>query len=177
VLTARSESYRSATMREMLRNGLSFLDEHLTADGDPIPFVGDDETRQAPVSYIDGIYRVSGLNQGLLLLDLLEQIDFRTNCIYGSVHPRRGRTLPRKSPSLATYLVERIMSDFAKQYIQEHLSSGSDELHRPNATYLDFVEAARALNLKYDAEDREDRTYMTIYSDQKEGDRLKLVFG
>ncbi|MEO1523642.1 MAG: hypothetical protein AAFU78_23085 [Cyanobacteria bacterium J06633_2] len=70
------------------------------------------------------------------------------------------------------------MSDYAKQFIQEHLSSASNELHEPTSgTYLDFVEAAKELNLTYEAEDKEDQTFLTIYSGQQEGDRLKLVFG
>ncbi|MGF1512559.1 MAG: DUF2608 domain-containing protein [Elainellaceae cyanobacterium] len=75
VLTARGEDYRSATMRELLRNSLSFSDEHLVPDNEAIRFVGADESRQAPVSYIDGVYMVSGLNKGTLLLDLLAEID------------------------------------------------------------------------------------------------------
>ncbi|MGF1537128.1 MAG: DUF2608 domain-containing protein [Elainellaceae cyanobacterium] len=81
VLTARGEDYRSATMRELLRNGLSFSDEHLLPENEPVRFIGEDESRQAPVSYIDGVFMVSGLNKGTLLLDLLEEVDKS----YGSV--------------------------------------------------------------------------------------------
>lgn len=69
------------------------------------------------------------------------------------------------------------MSDFAKQYIHDNLSSDSDKLHEPSGTYLDFLNAARELNLKYDAYDKEDRTFMTIYDSEDESKQLQLVFG
>ncbi|MGF1537257.1 MAG: hypothetical protein ACFB4J_12360 [Elainellaceae cyanobacterium] len=69
------------------------------------------------------------------------------------------------------------MSDFARQFIQENLPSAGDELHEPAGSYLDFIEAVRALGLKYDAEDKEDRTYLTIYNQEDEGQHLRLVFG
>ncbi|MGF1512296.1 MAG: hypothetical protein ACFB5Z_01170 [Elainellaceae cyanobacterium] len=69
------------------------------------------------------------------------------------------------------------MSDFAKQFIQTHLPVAGDQVHEPAGAYLDFVEAVRALDLRYDAQDEEDRTYLTIYAQHDESKRLKLVFG
>lgn len=75
VLTARSDSYRSATMRELKRNGLDFSQYSFLPDDLAYHYDFTFEGRTAQVSYVDGVFMVKGMNKGVMLLDLLEKTD------------------------------------------------------------------------------------------------------
>jgi hypothetical protein len=76
ILTARSELYRAATIRELKRAGY-VLPAPLTAasSGDSYEWRSDARARPVHVDYRDGVFMVSGQNKGLLLLDLLRRFD------------------------------------------------------------------------------------------------------
>jgi len=75
VLTARSEKYRASTSRELIRNGFSFSENHLNANYQPVRFEAKERDRKTYVSYMDGVFMVSGMNKGEMLLDLLRRIE------------------------------------------------------------------------------------------------------
>jgi hypothetical protein len=76
ILTARSELYRGATIRELKRAGYS-LPKPLTVTSNGVSYDWQSDP-QAPavfVNYRDGVFMVSGQNKGILLLELLRRLD------------------------------------------------------------------------------------------------------
>lgn len=74
VLTARSEKYRASTHRELVRNGFDFSENHLY-EAMPVRFKVKEGDKSAYVSYIDGVFMVSGMNKGNMLIELLDRIE------------------------------------------------------------------------------------------------------
>ena len=76
ILTARSELYRSATVRELRHAGYE-LPRQLGPSGNGMRYEWRLDSRSPPVSvgYQDGVLMVSGQNKGTLLLDLLRRLD------------------------------------------------------------------------------------------------------
>jgi prepilin-type processing-associated H-X9-DG protein len=74
MLTARSDNYRAATMRELSRNGLEFSDKALTPKDVGYHYNFTHDGRSANMSYVDGVFMVQGMDKGVLLLDLLSRV-------------------------------------------------------------------------------------------------------
>ncbi|WP_233267314.1 DUF2608 domain-containing protein [Paraglaciecola sp. L3A3] len=81
ILTARSGAYRAATMRELARNKLNFVDKSLLPADLGYHYDYTLGGRTAQVSYVNGVFMVQGMNKGVMLLDLLK----RTGKNYQSV--------------------------------------------------------------------------------------------
>jgi hypothetical protein len=73
ILTARSDAYRAATMRELGRNQLNFTAQALTPPELAYHYDFTHDGRTAEVSYVNGIFMVKGMDKGAMLLDLLQR--------------------------------------------------------------------------------------------------------
>jgi hypothetical protein len=76
ILTARSELYRGATIRELQQAGYE-LPRALAASSSGLSYEWRGHGQAAPVfvGYRDGVFMVSGHDKGILLLDLLRRLD------------------------------------------------------------------------------------------------------
>ena len=76
ILTARSELYRAATVRELKHAGYA-LSDTLGLRSDELIYEWRSSSQAPPVvvGYRDGVFMVSGQNKGVLLLDLLRRLD------------------------------------------------------------------------------------------------------
>lgn len=81
ILTARSDHYRGATMRELARNDLDFSDKALTPPDVAYRYTFTLDGRSATVSYADGVFMVQGMDKGVMLLDLLKRVDRKYDAI------------------------------------------------------------------------------------------------
>ncbi len=75
ILTARSGAYRAATMRELARNDLDFKSKHMLGDKQALVYDVTMDGRTAQVSYQQGVFMASGMNKGVMLLDLLSKVN------------------------------------------------------------------------------------------------------
>ncbi|MFQ3220704.1 MAG: hypothetical protein ACI8R9_002896 [Paraglaciecola sp.] len=73
ILTARSDAYRAATMRELGRNQLDFTAQALTPPEMAYYYAFTHDGRTAEVSYANGVFMVKGMDKGVMLLDLLQR--------------------------------------------------------------------------------------------------------
>jgi hypothetical protein len=73
ILTARSDAYRAATMRELTRNQLDFTAQALTPPELAYHYDFTHDGRTAEVSYVNGVFMVKGMDKGVILLDLLQR--------------------------------------------------------------------------------------------------------
>lgn len=73
LLTARSDVYRAATMRELARNQLEFTSGALIPPELAYHYAVTHGGRTANVSYVNGVFMVKGMDKGVMLLDLLQR--------------------------------------------------------------------------------------------------------
>ena len=90
ILTARTYGFRSATEKELLKNGIDLKDKHLMAAGTGLEFILDKNTPSAKVTYKNGIVMSSGRNKGLVLKSILEKVNKSYKHIYFIDDSRRN---------------------------------------------------------------------------------------
>jgi hypothetical protein len=90
ILTARTTKYRAPTERELNKHHIDFSSKHLLENNETLIFNFNDGNRTAEVTYRNGIVMVSGLNKGLVLKEILEQVDKDYQNIYFIDDSRRN---------------------------------------------------------------------------------------
>jgi hypothetical protein len=141
MLTARSDNYRAATMRELSRNGLEFSDKALTPKDVGYHYNFTHDGRSANMSYVDSVFMVQGMDKGVLLLDLLSRVG-RT---YEAVVFVDDKT--HNIDNVANAMKKAGINFYGFQYIKIDKTVSLEEVTQAQAAASDLT---KLLNLHFD---------------------------
>jgi len=128
ILTARTAKFRTATERELKRNGINLADRHLMPEGTSLDFIFDDERRKDQVTYKNGIVMSSGLNKGKVLKTVLQKIGKNYQRIYfidDSLKNLRDmqNEWKKRTEDMVTFHYTKVDKTISQQEIQQSISA------------------------------------------------------